>query len=304
MLGFWPRLDIQHTSSREIGQIYVPAVNWILMLATIGLVLGFGSSSNLAAAYGIAVSTTMVITSLLAYLVARHRWGWNPLACIGLTAALLVVDTAFFAANVVKIEDGGWFPLAVAAAVFLLMTTWKKGRALLAQRIQRALVPVGQLPELMEAEAVTRVPGAAVYMTSNLEGAPPALMTNIQHNHTVHEQVVLLTILIEETPYVEDDRRVAAEQLGEGFVRVVARYGFMEDPDVVALLAREDTPTPAIEHTTFVLGNETVLAKEHDGMSGWRTRLFSFLARNAVRPTTFFNIPTRRIMEIGSQISL
>jgi KUP system potassium uptake protein len=304
MLGFWPRLDIQHTSSREIGQIYVPAVNWILMLATIGLVLGFGSSTNLAAAYGIAVSTTMVITSLLAYLVARHRWGWNPLACIGLTAALLVVDTAFFAANVVKIEDGGWFPLAVAAAVFLLMTTWKKGRALLAQRIQRALVPFERLFELMKTEAVVRVPGAAIYMTSSQEGVPPALMTNIQHNHAVHEQVVLLTIVTEEVPRVEDDRRVAAEQLGEGFVRVVARYGFMESPDVVALLAREDTPTPAIEHTTFVLGNETVLVKEHDGMSGWRTRLFSFLARNAVRPTTFFNIPTRRIMEIGSQISL
>lgn len=304
MLGYWPRMHIQHTSAKEIGQIYVPAINWMLMVATIGLVLGFGSSSKLAAAYGIAVTTTMVITTLLAYVVARHRWNWSRPQSIGLTVGLLCIDTAFFGANVVKIEQGGWFPIAIAALVFLVMTTWRKGRALLAKRVQADIVPLTDFFELMRIEPTSRVPGTAVFMTSNATGTPPALMNNFSHNHVVHENVVLLTISTEETAHVDDDERVVVEDVGHGFVRVVARYGFMETPDVVALLARDDTPTPPIDHTTFFLGNEVVFPVGRDGMLPWRARLFAFLARNAVRPTTFFNIPTRRVMEIGSQVSM
>ena len=304
MLGYWPRMQILHTSAKEIGQIYVPGINWMLMVATIGLVIGFGSSSNLAAAYGIAVTTTMVITTILAHMVARVRWGWSRPASIGLTALLLIVDVAFFSANVVKIEHGGWFPLLVAGALFLIMTTWKKGRALLGKQIREGIVPMEDFFERMLRETTIRVPGSAIFMTSNAEGAPPALMHNFLHNHAVHEQVVLLTILIEYTPVVDRERRVQVEPIQHGFVRIIARYGFMENPDVLALMARADTPKLPIDHTTFFLGNETVLGAERKGMFHWRTRLFAFLARNAGRPTTFFNIPSRRVMEIGAQVSL
>ncbi len=304
MLGYWPRMEIQHTSAKEIGQIYVPPVNWGLMVATIGLVLGFGSSAGLASAYGIAVTTTMVITTLLAFVVARRRWGLGLPAALGLTAVLSVVDVSFFAANVVKIGHGGWFPLIVGAGVFALMTTWKKGRAVLADQIRRSTLSIDELFELMRVEPTIRVPGTAVFMTSSADGAPPSLVHNYVHNHTVHEAVVLVTIVTEDVPFVDDDERVSVEDLGEGFVRVVARYGFVENPDVVALLAREDTPTPPIEHTTFFLGHETLLADGSHGMFRWRARLFSFLARNALRPTVFFNIPTERVMEVGAQISL
>ena len=304
MLGYWPRMQILHTSDKEIGQIYVPAINWMLMIATISLVFGFKSSSNLAAAYGIAVTTTMVITTILAYMVARHLWGWNQPICIGLTAMLLTADAAFFAANVVKIEQGGWLPLMVAFGVFLIMTTWKKGRALLGTQIRERMIPLEDFFELMCVEPTTRVPGGAVFMTSNSEGTPPALVHNFLHNHAVHEQVILLTITTEETPRVDPEKRLSVENLQNGFVRVIARYGFMENPDVLALLAREDMPTLPTDYITFFLGNETVLAEGQNGMFRWRIKLFAFLARNAGRPTTFFNIPKRRVMEIGSQVSI
>ncbi len=304
MLGYWPRMPIQHTSAREIGQIYVPSVNWILMCATIGLVLGFQSSTNLAAAYGIAVATTMVITTVLAYFVARHRWGWSRLTSGGLTLLLLSVDLTFFSGNVVKIGQGGWFPLTIAAIVFLLMTTWKKGRLLLWQQIRDNIVPLEEFYKRMKADHSRRVPGTAVFMTSNSEGTPPALVHNFLHNHVVHKQVVLLTIVTEEMPFVENAQRVTVTDLGNGFVRMVANYGFMEDPDVQALLGRKDTPTPQIASATFFLGNEIVLAEGGHGMSRWRAWLFSILARNAVRPTAFFNIPKDRVMEISSQVTL
>ncbi|MEZ5339425.1 MAG: potassium transporter Kup [bacterium] len=304
MLGFIPRMEIRHTSEREIGQIYVPTINWILMVATIGLVLGFGSSTNLASAYGIAVTTTMVITTILAYFVARHLWGWGRLVTMLLTAVLLVVDISFFSANVVKIHDGGWFPLAVAAMVFIVMTTWKKGRAMLWNQIRGTIVPLEEFYRRMRDDHSRRVPGTAVFMTSNSEGTPPALVHNFLHNHVVHKQVVLLTVVTEEIPYVDNAGRVEVEELGNGFVRLIAHYGFMEDPDVQALLSRRDTPTPPIASATFFLGNEIVLAEGRHGMGRWRAWLFSILSQNAVRPTSFFNIPKERVMEISSQISL
>jgi KUP system potassium uptake protein len=304
MLGYWPRVQIRHTSSKEIGQIYVPSINWLLLFSTIGLVLGFGTSSKLAAAYGIAVTTTMVITTMLAYVVARRLWGWGWLAALSLTALFLGIDLAFFGANVIKIEQGGWFALVVAIGVFLLMTTWHKGRALLGERIRSQLVPLEDFFELMRVEPTKRVPGTAVFMTSNPEGAPPALMHNFSHNRVVHAHVILLTIVTEEVPFVRDERRVFVEQLAEGFTRVVARYGFTEEPDVVELFARNDTPSPPLEHTTFFLGLETLLAEGRYGMAPWRERLFAAMARNAQRATKFFNVPPDRVVELGAQIEL
>ncbi len=304
MLGYWPRVGIEHTSAKEIGQIYIPSINWALMLATIVLVLGFETSSNLAAAYGIAVTTTMLITTLLTFVVARERWGWSLPGVVALTALFLFADLAFFGANFIKIGQGGWFPLVVAGAIFVLMTTWRKGRALLGERIQSQLVPLDDFFELMKVERIVRVPGTAVYMTSNPVGAPPALMQNFLHYRAIHESVVLLTVITEEVPRVDPADRVQVETLQEGFVRVVAHYGFMESPDMPALLARKDTPTPPLEYTTFFLGHETLLAAGREGMSRWRTRLFAFLARNSVRATTFFSVPSDRVMEVGSQIEL
>jgi len=304
MLGFWPRVQIQHTSAKEIGQIYVPSINWVLMLATIALVLGFKSSTNLAAAYGIAVTTTMVITTALAYIVARHVWGWKLWTSLSLTIFFLIIDLAFFGANLIKVEQGGWFPLLVASGVFLLMTTWQKGRQLLGQQIRERIVPLEDFFELMRIERPHRAPGSAVFMTSNPTGTPPALLHNFEHNRVVHEQVMLLTIVTEEVSHVEDAERVSVEELPEGFVRIVAHYGFMEDPDLVALIMREDTPTPPIQHTTFFLGRETLLAEGRYGMSRWREQLFAYMSRNALRATAFFNVPPERVMELGSQVEL
>jgi KUP system potassium uptake protein len=304
LLGFWPRVQILHTSVKEIGQIYVPSINWILMLATIGLVLGFRSSSNLAAAYGIAVTTTMVITTLLAFIVARNRWGWPLAAAVSATAVLLAIDLTFFGANLVKVAHGGWFPLLVAGGIFVLMTTWKRGRELLGERIKTQLVPLEDFFEIMRIERPARVPGSAVFMTSNPEGTPPALMHNFHHNRVVHEQVILLTLVTEEVARVDESERVQVEDLGEGFVRIIAHFGFIEIPDIPELLAREDTPTPPLQFTSFFLGRETVLAKGEHEMAPWRQRLFGFMSRASLGATAFFNVPSDRVMEVGSQIEL
>lgn len=303
-LGYLPRLAIRHTSARQIGQIYVPQVNWLLMLATIAVVVGFQSSSRVASAYGVALTMTMLITTLLSFVVSRRVWGFSLGRSLAVTAVFLSADVAFFGSMIVKFLDGGWFPLAVGALVFTIMTTFHRGRAILARQVKENMVPLEDFFELLTVEPVRRVPGTAVFMTSNPTGTPPALMNNFLHNHTVHERVVLLTVQIEEVSRVDDRERVQVEPLRSGFTRLVARYGFMESPDVVALLAREDTPTPPIEHTTFFLGNEIVLAEGPGKMARWRAHLFSFLSRNAVRPTTFFNLPGNRVVEIGSQVSM
>ncbi len=304
MLGFWPRVRILHTSAKEIGQIYVPVVNSALMLATIALVIGFGSSAALASAYGIAVTTTMVITTLLAYVVSRRSWGFGLLASWALTGIFLLPDLAFFSANVIKIEQGGWFPLLVAVLVFFLMTTWRKGVTRLRTRIFDQLVPLEDFFELMRIERPARVPGTAVFMTSATEGAPPALMQSLYHNRAVHKHAILMTIKIEEVPYISEEERVSVQTLEHGFHRIIARYGFMETPNIPALLARDDTPTPPIEHTTFYLGRETIVPEGRHGMSVWRTKLFAMLARNALPANAFFEVPPSRVLEVGAQIEL
>jgi len=304
MLGYLPRMRIAHTSAHEIGQVYVPGINAALFVCTIALVMGFRSSSNLAAAYGIAVTITMVITTVLAYWVARHRWAWSRAAALSLTAVFLVVDLAFFGANIVKIADGGWVPLLAAGAVFTVMTTWKRGRQQLGERMRSRIVPLTDFFAGIDAGDPARAPGTAVFMSSNPAGTPPALLQNFLHNHVVHERVILLTIVTEESARVADTERVEVEELGHGFVRVIAHYGFMEEPDIRAVLARPDVPAPPVDQVTFFLGRETLLSTEQSDMPRWRTNLFALMTRNAAQATSFFRIPAARVFEVGSQIEL
>ena len=304
MLGYMPRVSVEHTSDRHIGQIYVPTVNWLLMLATIALVFGFKSSSALAAAYGVAVTLNMIITTLLAAVVARQRWKWGLPAVIGVTVLFLIPESVFASSNLTKVADGGWFPLAVGALLFTVFTTWRRGRALLYERFLERVVPLEDFFELMLVEIPARVPGTAVFMTGNSDGTPPALLQNFLHNRVVHEHVVLLTIVTEQVARVPPEERVRVEDLKNGFRRAVARFGFMETPDIPRLLERPELKDYSIDYVTFFLGRETVLPTHRPGMALWRERLFAFLSRNAQPATAFFGIPPARVVEIGAQIEL
>jgi KUP system potassium uptake protein len=305
-LGFSPRLTIEHTSLEEVGQIYVPEVNWGLALATIALVIGFGSATNLAGAYGVAVTSTMVITTLLLYVVAREQWHWSLLAAGLMAAFFLSFDLAFFGANLVKIPHGGWFPLVIAAVVYTLMATWQRGRHLLFSRLRERAVPLDILLGDIKADPPIRVPGTAVFMTPNPGATPPALVHNLTHNKVLHEQIVFLTVLTEEVPVVLPQERVRVENLGDGFYWVTARYGFMQDPSVPDILERVAAfgLEVRLEATTFFLGRETLLATERPGMARWREALFSFMSRNALRATAFFKIPPDQVFEVGVQVEM
>jgi KUP system potassium uptake protein len=304
-LGFCPRLRIEHTSAQQIGQIYVPAVNVMLMLATIGIVLGFHSSSNLAAAYGVAVTTTMAITTILLVVVAREHWKWSR-AAAGALSLFLVVDLAFLGANVPKIPHGGWFPLVVAAGVITLMTTWRTGRRILNEYLRQRSLPFERFRAEALDSSITRVPGTAVFLTRGPEGIPPSLLHNLQHNHVLHERVVLLTILTEPTPHVRERHRIEASALGDGLFRVVLHFGFMDDPVIPPVLARASAPGLEIppRDTTYFLGRETIFATRKPGMAMWRERLFAFMARNARSATLFFGLPPGRVVEMGAQIEI
>ncbi|HEX2093922.1 MAG TPA: potassium transporter Kup [Longimicrobiaceae bacterium] len=305
-LGYLPRLDIEHTSAREMGQIYVPAVNWALMLACIGLVLGFRNSSSLAAAYGVAVTTDMVFTTVLFVVVARARWGWSPLALGALAAFFLTVDLSFWGANIVKIPHGGWFPLVVAGVMFSLMTTWKKGRQILAGRLHANTLPFEFFLRDVEDHPPVRVPGTAVFMYGRADGTPPALLHNLVHNKVLHEQVVLLAVETLEIPAVPEEERVEVIPLGTGFYRVVVRYGFTEDPDIPAVLSRVREPGLNLRpmETSYFLGRETLIPSKRPGMAFWREHLFSVMSRNARPATSFFQLPPNRVVELGAQIEL
>jgi KUP system potassium uptake protein len=305
-LGYSPRVDIEHTSAREIGQIYIPGVNRILMVACIALVLGFKSSSNLAAAYGIAVTGTMGITTVLFYFVARERFGWTWWQAGVPVFFFLIMDTAFFLANVTKVAYGGWFPLLVGAAVFTAMTTWKMGRYILGQRLQEGTLPINLFLEDVKQNPPVRVPGTAVFMFGAPDGVPPALLHNLKHNKVLHQTVVLLRVDTEEAPHVDPKERVTVEALGEGFFRMIMHYGFMEDPDVPLVLEKVQHPglkLPRMD-TTFFLGRETLIASKKPGMAIWREQLFSLMARNARTATSFFHLPPNRVVELGAQIEL
>jgi KUP system potassium uptake protein len=305
-LGYLPRVDIEHTSAKQIGQIYIPGLNWLLAIACIGLVVGFRSSSNLAAAYGVAVTTDMVFTTILFAVVAHTRWNWGIAATVGLAAAFLVVDLGFWTAGVTKIPSGGWFPLVIAAAVFAIMTTWKTGRALLAERLAESAMPISDLPELTASANPTRVKGTAVYLTRDPANVPHALLLNVQHNKVLHERIVFLGIFTATQAYVRSEDRIQIEQLEPNVYRVSAQHGFAEDPAVPGVLMRCKALGLEIDpnETTFFVGRETLLATQRPGMAMWRERLFARLARNARRATRFFKIPPNRVVEIGTEIEL
>jgi len=306
-LGYVPRVEIRHTSLRERGQIYIPSVNWILMISCIGLTLGFQRSTNVAAAYGVAVTTTMVITTLLLFTVERERWKWPAAATVAFTAFFLAIDLAFWGANIVKIPHGGWFPLVIGAVVFTVMTTWKKGRGILAARLQQGTLPIGLFLDDVGANPErTRVPGTAVFMYGNRDGTPPALLHSVKHYQVLHERVVLLSVETQEVPHVDEAERVTVETLGHGFFRVVLAYGFMEDPcvpDALAAVKVEGLDLRPVR-TTYFLGRETLIPSKKPGMAPWREHLFAVMSRNARTATSFFGLPPNRVVELGAQIEL
>jgi KUP system potassium uptake protein len=305
-LGYSPRVTIIHTSGKAEGQIYVPEVNGALMVACIALVLGFRTSSSLAAAYGIAVTGTMGITSVLFYSVARRRWQWSVVQAGSVAGLFLVIDLAFFGANAIKIVDGGWFPIAVALGVFTLMTTWKRGREALAQFMREASLPLGVFLDDLQRRKPVRVPGTAVFMTSDPDGAPPVLLHHFKHNKVLHEQVLLLSVSSADAPEVPKRERLSIEDVGHGFFRVRARYGFMQTPNVLELLAacRESGLKVDPGDTSYYLGRETLLRTGSSTMAGWRKALFAFMSRNARSATAFFGLPPNRVVEMGTQIEL
>ncbi len=305
-LGYSPRLSVRHTSASESGQIYVAPVNWALMLACCALVVGFGSSTNLAAAYGMAVTANMVLTTLLLCVVARRCWGWG-LGAVALGVAFLPMDLAFLGSNLLKITHGGWFSLAVAAAGFVLMSTWKRGRKVLKERLEEAALPIDLfLPDLDTAK-LPRVPRTAVFLTGDPQGTPLALLHNIKHNQVVHEQTLCLTLLTDDVPSVAESDRLAVKPLGQGFTRVIAHHGFMEVPNVPALMERlravHGLPID-LARTSYFVGREKLIAAGHSGMSRWRERLFSFLSQNAQSATSYFRIPSNQVVELGAQVEL
>jgi len=305
-LGFLPRVRIIHTSEDEKGQIYIPQLNWILFIATALLVLEFKNSSNLAAAYGIAVTLTMVITSALTFEAMRRIWKWPIVAAVLLTMIFISFDLAFFGANSIKILHGGWVPILIALSVLIIMTTWNWGRKLLLQKIQEVTQPIEKfIDEVMSIRAVS-TPGTAIYMSSNPKGTPPALVKNLKHNRILHKQIVVLSVIYEKIPHVNIEEAIEIENPTEGFYRVVAHYGFMDNANLKQIIEILNSKGIKIniEKTTFFLGRELLFVKDKVGLRRFRKKLFVLLSRNSQRATEFFNIPNDRVFEVGSQIEL
>jgi len=306
-LGYLPRVNIDHTSEREIGQIYIAGINWLLMLAAIGLVLGFRSSSRLAHAYGVAVTTDMVFTTILFAFVAYKQLGWPRWAAAGIILAFLGIDLAFWGANLPKIPSGGWFPLVVAAGLFTVMTTWRKGRRVLWRLMEDKTLPIELFLESIQRSPPTRVPGLAVFMHGDPRVAPPALMHNLKHNKVLHEHVLLLSVRVKDIPHVPREDRITIENLTAGVKRAEVRYGFAQDPHIPAALAQADA-RGEIEfrpmETTYFLGRERLIARQKPPMRRWRARLFAALSRNAAGATDFFQLPPNRVVELGTQLEI
>ena len=305
-MGYCPRLRLLHTSEREIGQIYVPFINWTLFVAVALLVLGFRSSDNLAAAYGIAVTMAMAIDSVLIYVVMRRVWRWHRGVALALVVPLLAIDASLLSANLFKIPDGGWFPLLIGAVVFTLLTTWKKGRALLMERLDVDSMPLDLFIESIGASPPARVPGTAVFLTSTPDRAPHALLHNLKHNKVLHDRVVFLTVITRDIPRVPRGERVRTRSLGAQFWQMEAYYGFMEEPDVPALLEApgKDTLQFDMMDTSFFVSRETLIAIPGRAMALWRERLFIAMSKMAVKASDFFGVPTNRVVELGTQVEL
>jgi len=305
-LGYVPRLDIEHTSSSEMGQVYVPQVNWALMIATIVIVIGFQSSSALAAAYGIAVTLTMVITTILLSVVATERWRWPKPIVFGVAAIFLTVDLTFFGANLVKVLQGGWLPLLIGACTFTIMTTWKTGRRIVAERLTARAIPLEHFMSVILTAPPVRVPGTAVFMTAQPRGTPPALAHNLRHNKVMHEYVVILTVTTAPVPHVAPDEQLSFDSLGYGVFAMRLVYGFMQDPNVPDALRAVQSRGLDIDadDVTYFLGRETILVTHRRGMATWREKLFVLMTRNAVRATAFFRLPPERVVELGVQVEI
>lgn len=305
-LGYTPRLEIQHTSDREIGQIYLPGINWLLLVSIIALVIEFGSSSNLAAAYGIAVTGTMLITNILAIAVAIRLWNWSPLRAILGALPFICVDLGFFLANSVKIPDGGWFPLVFGLAIFILLTTWKRGRELLGERLEADAMVLKPFIKNITDDGVARVPGTAVFLTQNAESVPHAMLHSLKHYKALHERIIILSVEVFDVPYVPDIDRIEVHRLTGNFSQVIVQYGFKDDPDIPAALAfcAESGLNIDMMDTSFFLGRETLIPKLGSEMAYWRELIFVAMFRNAGSATTFFKIPSSRVVELGSQVVL
>ncbi len=304
-LGFIPRLRITHTSESAAGQIYIPVINWALLTMVIILVVTFRTSSNLAAAYGIAVTGAMMIDTVLISVVLRHMWNWNKYAVGLLLILFFTVDFTYLSANLLKIPAGGWFPLLIGAIAFTFLTTWAKGRKLMIDRMNEASLPM-EIFIKSAAPSATRVPGTAVFMTSSATGVPHALLHNLKHNKVLHERVILLTVRVEDVPYVTEDKRSEEQDYTEGFYRVILRYGFMEEIDVPVALAQLKGcgATCRTMDTSFFLARQTLLASSRPGMAIWREKLFAWMLRNAESAMEFFKLPTNRVVELGSQVEI
>jgi len=305
-LGYSPRFNVIHTSGEEAGQIYVPEVNHALMIGCVIMVLGFGSSAALSAAYGIAVTGTMVITTLLFTQLAQMKWDWKPWQYISFAAFFLTIDLGFAASNVIKIESGGWVPLAIAGAIFTLMTTWHSGRRITRSLLRNASLPLDSLLKSLSETHVVRVPGTAVFMTADSSGAPMVLLHHLKHNKVLHEEVILLTIQVKEIPEVVDSERMSVTKLPLGFWRVVAQYGFMETPDAQRLLASARAYGLRAQRmeTTYYLGREQLLPIGSTKLARWRKKLYAFMARNSLPATAFFGLPPNRVVELGAQLEI
>ena len=302
-LGLMPRLHITHTSERAAGQIYVPFMNWTLMVLVILLVIGFRQSTNLAAAYGIAVTGTMFITALNLGVLARKVWNWPMPVVIVVIGGFMLIDGVYFASNLTKFFAGGWFPLLIGVIVFTLLTTWAKGRKLMIERMNADSLPLKVF--IKSASSATRVPNTAVFMTSARDGVPPALLHNLKHNMVLHERNILVTVRIEDVPFVKQERRATTEDYGSGFHRVTLHYGFMEEINVPAELAKvEHCGTQNVMKTSFFLSRQTLLTAERPGMAIWREKLFAWMLRNAESAMEFFKLPTNRVVELGSQVEI
>ncbi len=305
-LGFSPRLDLQHTSAEEVGQIYLPAVNWLLLIAIIALVLGFKSSSALAAAYGIAVTGTMLITNIIAAVVAIRIWKWSPWSAVLGATPFMVIDLAFFSANTVKIADGGWFPLAFGFTIVVILMTWKRGREILENRLQSGAIKLEPFLASLVEGGIHRIPGLAVFMTSHPSSVPNAMLHSLKHYKSLHEQVIVLSVEVHDVPYLPASERIALHQLSKDFAQVTVHYGYKDEPNIPLALEQCDIPGLKIDlmDTSFFLGRETLIPKLGSDMAYWRELLFIAMFRNASSAMEFFKIPSNRVVELGSQIVL
>lgn len=305
-LGYLPRMNVDHTSPREIGQVYLGAVNYLLMVTCLVVVFAFGTSTSLAAAYGVAVTTTMVITSLLLYVVMRHRWGWSLLTAGSLTAVFLAIDIAFFSANIIKVPEGGWFPLAVGLAILIVMITWKTGRTRLTKRMRSGELSIERFIGSIAHHPQRRVPGTAVFMFSDLGVTPPPLLKNLRHNEVLHDTVLIVTVEWTHLPRVHRAKRATVHDLGEGFHQILLRYGFIETPDVPGALADITTAEFGFDadDAVYFVGKETIIPTEKRSIWELRDRFFALMHRNAASPVGFFGLPAERVIEVGTRVKM